>query len=83
MTLKQFTDKVSIDACNHGQFTVIIKYRNKNFRCSSNNTIAYDTIRNYLQYNYYPPKALMTPKQAYQQLWDECLRVNREDFIDE
>lgn len=77
MTLKQFIDKVGIGPCRYGKFVVTIKYRNENLRCSSNNTIAYDTICNYLRYNYYPQEALMTPKQAYQQLWDECLRVNR------
>ena len=46
MTLKELQSKIySIGVCCGGQFEVIIEYRNKLYRCKSNDTLAYDSVR--------------------------------------
>ena len=73
MTTKELQRKIySIGVCCGGQFDVVIEYRNKLYKCKSNNTLAYDTL-------YSVEKVLgdyYTPRQAMQALYDECKRKN-------
>lgn len=75
MTLKQLSDRIDLGTCLHGQFLVTIRYRGGEYRCKSNNTLAYDAVRSWSRDT--EPGWYYTPKQAYQALWDECKRVNK------
>ena len=73
MTLKELQRKVySIGVCCSGQFEVVIEYRNKLYRCKSNNTLAYDSVR----FDPDPADCYYTPRQAMQALYDECKKKN-------
>lgn len=77
MTLQQLSDKIDLGICLHGQFNVTIRYRGGEYRCKSNNTLAYDRIKGSDDWN--SDKEIQcgyTLKQAYQALWDECKREN-------
>lgn len=76
MTLKQLSDKVSIGVCLCGSFKVCIEYRGKRYYCTSNNTEAYDCISNWRRDNYFRKDHSLTPKQAYECIWSECLCRN-------
>lgn len=71
MTLRELQDKIyRVGVCCSGQFEVVILYRNKLYRCKSNNTLAYDAIKSDERIGGY------TPRQAMQSLYDECKRKN-------
>lgn len=75
MTLKEFSNKVDLGTCLMGQFQVTINYRGKDYTCKSNNTQAYDAIRDWLR-DADNPAWGYTPKQAYECLWSECKTAN-------
>lgn len=69
MTLKQLKDKVRIDGpVLHGHFKYSILYRDSWVSGTSNDTLAYDTIKSDEKSHAY------TVKQAYQALWDKAAR---------
>ena len=66
MTLKQLKDKVRIDGpLLHGYFKYSILYRGSWVNATSNDTLAYDTIKSDEKSHAY------TVKQAYQALWNK------------
>lgn len=72
MTQKELSHRLTIGVCCGGQFEVTIEYRNKTYRCKSNNTMAYDCIQsdnNELAY-------YSSVRQAMQALYDECKEAN-------
>lgn len=79
MTLKELDYKVRYvgHTTSHGQYEIRIKYRGKEYKCLSNNSLAYDRIHSccdfpsdsYIAFGY-------TYKQALQTFWDECKREN-------
>ena len=75
MTLKELQSKIySVGVCLSGQFEVVIEYRNKLYKCRSNNTLAYDTLR--YDPDPVPSDSYYTMKQAMQALYDECKSKN-------
>lgn len=69
MTLEQLMDKVRIDGpVLRGYFNYSILYRGSWEHTSSNDTLAYDTIKSGERSHAY------TVKQAYQALWDKASR---------
>lgn len=70
MTNKELQDKMVIGTCLRGQFTVTIKFRGNTYSCKSNDTLAYDCIRDD-ELVFYTSK-----KQALLALWNECKRAN-------
>jgi len=72
MTTKELYNRITIGCCAGGQFEVEIEFRNKTYRCKSNNTLAYDCLRNNDgELVYYSSE-----KQALLALWSECKRAN-------
>lgn len=72
MNTKELYDRITIGTCLRGQFDVEIEYRNKTYRCKSNNTLAYDCLRNNDgELVYYTSE-----KQALLALWHECKSAN-------
>lgn len=74
-TLEQLQQNVLISICVRGQFNVRVKHWSKYLRCQSNNTLAYDRIRE----NYISPQVSKygyTLRQAYESLYSECIRKN-------
>lgn len=77
MTLQQLQDKVRVEiTSSHGQYKVTIEYRGKEYKCYTNNSLAYDTVRCWSRNGYHEPMGYTTTRQAYQSLWDECKRAN-------
>lgn len=75
MTLKEFKDKVDVTYSNsHGCYEVTINYRGKEYKCTTNDSMAFDVIRSWIRDDI--PAWGYTPKQAYQVLWNECKRKN-------
>lgn len=72
MTKKELYNRITLGTCLSGQFTVTIEYRGKEYRCKSNNTLAYDSVR----FNPEPGESYYTPKQALMALWDESKTKN-------
>ena len=73
MTLKELKSKVRIThAKKYGSYNVEITFYGKTYHCTSNNFWAYERAID-------PKKAdkCYTQKQAYQELYDECLRKNK------
>ena len=72
MTTKELYNRISIGFCAGGQFEVTIEYRNKTYRCKSNNTLAHNCLwgsgGNLVYYS--------SEKQALKALWDECKQKN-------
>ena len=72
MTQKELQQRLTIGCCARGQFEIEIEYRNKTYRCKSNNTLAYDCLHNQLgELVYYS-----SIRQAMQALYDECKQAN-------
>lgn len=72
MTKKELYNRITLGTCLCGQFAVTIEYCGKEYRCKSNNTLAYDSVR----FNPEPGESYYTPKQALMALWDECKTKN-------
>ena len=79
MTTQDFYKRVSLGPCLRGHFTITILFRNKEYKCTSTNTLAIDALSDYCaDYNsrssdnhYYK-----TYKQAFVALWEECKAKN-------
>lgn len=79
MTLAELGNKVRISkAGGHGQYRVTIEYRNEEFSCLSNNTLAYDSLPHRCNAGgcWDDTNCPMTEKQALQAFYDECKRKN-------
>ena len=77
MTLQQLQDKVRVEiTSSHGQYKVTIDFRGKEYKCYTNNSLAFDTVFHWLRYGEHNPVGYATTRQAYQSLWDECKQVN-------
>lgn len=75
MTLKELSNKVDVTYSNsHGCYEVTINYRGKEYKCTTNNSMAFDAIRSWFR-GHIPARGY-TPKQAYEVLWNECKRKN-------
>lgn len=72
MTKKELYNRITLGTCLSGQFTVTIEYRGKEYRCKSNDTLAYDSIR----FDPEPGESYYTPKRALMALWNECKEKN-------
>ena len=66
MNTRFYQDKMAIGCCTMGSFQVTITFRGKEYSCTSNNTMAYDTIRTE------DPVYYGSVKRALKALWDEC-----------
>lgn len=76
MTLKELSNKVDVTYSNrHGCYEVTINYRGKEYKCTTNNSMAFDAIRDWLR-DADNPAWGYTPKQAYECLWNECKTAN-------
>lgn len=73
MTTQELRHRVNVTFEGYGHYKVTIKYRGKEYHCTSTNTIAVDRMRD--DHNdsesCYP-----TPRQAMQALYDECKNKN-------
>lgn len=77
MTLKELWDKVIVQSRGSGQYEVKIIYRRKWYRCTSNNSLAYDSLPKLCGSGCWDDSNLpMTTKQALQAFYDECKRKN-------
>lgn len=76
MTLQELKTKVErIEKTGYGHWRVTIKYRNKNYSCTTMNSMAvdatsYDECERRSSY-FYP-----TCRKGYEALYNECLRSN-------
>lgn len=70
MTTKELENKVSISRGGHGQYKITIEYRGKEYRCYSNDTLAYDSLTGDWRDN------PMTYKQALQSFYNQCKEKN-------
>lgn len=70
MTEKELKERISVRWIGYGTYRVTIKYRNKEYTCTSHNSLAYDDMDEHENNSYY------TSKQAYKAFWDECKRKN-------
>lgn len=73
MNAKELFNKVQVKWAGYGQYEVTIQFRNKTYKCHSNNSLAWDDR------DWEPGDGPhhYTAKQAYQAFWDECRRKNR------
>lgn len=72
MTQKNLENRVSVNlTSSRGRYKVEIEYRGKTYKCYSNDSQAYDALRNSDGENF-----PMTRKQALQSFYDECKREN-------
>ena len=79
MTLKELENRVRISrTCGHGQYKVTIEYRNEEYTCTSNNTLAYDSLPHPCNAGgcWDDTNCPMTEKQALQAFYDECKYKN-------
>lgn len=44
MTTQELRDRVRVKWCGYGQYEVRIKFRGKEYKCHSNNSLAYDRL---------------------------------------
>lgn len=77
MTTRELEQRVRPTICLSGQFSIIIEYKGKEYRCKSNNTLAYDRYTGSDDWNSeYEVHCGYTYKQALQAMYDECKRKN-------
>lgn len=75
MTTQELRDRVRVKWCGYGQYEVRIKFRGKEYKCHSNNSIAFDRLDDrdhselweFLGYNNH---------RAWQSFYDECKMKN-------
>ena len=72
MTLKQLQDKVRITIPLTGRYKIYITYRNHEYWCYSNNTLAADDYQSKEHRSFYK-----TDKQCLMAMYDECMRKNK------
>lgn len=71
MTLQQLKDRVKISTVLRGQFKIYITYKNHEYWCYSNNTLATDDYKSEEHRSFYK-----TDKQCLMAMYDECMRKN-------
>lgn len=76
MNLWQLLAKVNLRSQGCGNYLVTIEYKGKHYTCHSNNSLAYDRMKNYLLYRNRERVYEYTLKQALQSFYDECKRNN-------
>lgn len=71
MTTRELRDRTRVEWCGYGLYKVTIMYRGREYRCHSNNSLAYDRIddpdhsERWVSGGY-------TNKGAWQALYNEC-----------
>lgn len=71
MTLDQLQERTKIQKAGWGSYLVTITFRGKNYRCMSNNSLAYDDYQAEGHRSYYT-----TDKQCLKAFYDECKQKN-------
>lgn len=68
MTLERLYQHVDVTWKGYGSYQVLIKYRNKFYRCIAHDSMMWDTIKG--------AHTGYTIRQAFQHFYDECKRQN-------
>lgn len=76
MKTTELEKRVSVETCCGGSFKVRIQYRGKEYKCTSNNTTAYDRMKEGDYISLYRRTFFYTFREALQALYDECKRAN-------
>lgn len=76
MTLNQLKNKVHVTWKGYGTFETEIVFRGKKYRTITHNAPAYDRIKDAGFVSDVSSICGLTLKQAYQRLWNECVRNN-------
>lgn len=76
MNIWQLLEKVNVRSKGSGNYLVVIEYKGKQYKCQSNNSLAYDRIYNYLLFKNRKRAYEYTLKQALQRFYDECKLKN-------
>jgi hypothetical protein len=76
MTLNELKNRVRVTrAKGYSSYEVTIQYRGKEYRCHSNNSLAWDRLDDE-NYRDNQVAGFYTNKGAYLAFYDECKRVN-------
>jgi hypothetical protein len=71
MTTQQFYHRIDLRLSSYGHYRVTIQYRNKQYSCTTTNSMAVDRLNSDERMTFYP-----TEKSALIALWNECKRAN-------
>lgn len=75
MNTKQLENRTTVKWDGYGSYQVTIIFRNKHYKCRSNNSLAYDRLND----DNHPPRWQLcgyTYKRALKAFYNECARAN-------
>lgn len=75
MTTQELRERVRVEWCGYGQYEVRIKFRGKEYKCHSNNSIAYDRLDD-SDHGELWKLCGYNNHRAWQSFYDECKMKN-------
>ena len=76
MTIQEINNKMKLKWIGYGTYRVTINYRNKEYSCTTHNTLATDRIKDRYEIPERKKDNWYTYGEAVRALWEECKQKN-------